>query len=61
LLHGLELLVNTADINCFVTFNIAVSQVFSDLFYFFPDTTDLLEEFPEYAVSYSAESSYFCS
>jgi hypothetical protein len=31
---------NTADINCLVTFNIAVSQVFSDLFYFLPDTTD---------------------
>jgi len=34
LLHGLELLLNTADINCLLTFNIALSQVFSDLFYF---------------------------
>jgi len=25
---------NTADINCLLTFNIALSQVFSDLFYF---------------------------
>jgi len=40
LFHGLELLVYMADINCFVTFNIAVSQVFSDLFHFLPDTTD---------------------
>jgi len=41
LLHGLELLVYKADINRFVTFNIAVSQVFSDLFYLLPDTTGL--------------------
>jgi hypothetical protein len=35
LFHGLELLVNRADINRLVTFNIAVSQVFSRLSLFF--------------------------
>jgi hypothetical protein len=46
LLHGLELLLNTADINCLLTFNIALSQVFSDLFYFLPDTTDSPSKIP---------------
>ncbi|MCG8344637.1 MAG: hypothetical protein MI685_05680, partial [Chlorobiales bacterium] len=40
LLHGLKLLLNTADRKGLVTFNINVSQEFSDLLYFLPDTTD---------------------
>ncbi|MCG8344578.1 MAG: hypothetical protein MI685_05375, partial [Chlorobiales bacterium] len=39
LLHGLKLLLNTADRKGLVTFNINVSQEFSDLLYFLPDTT----------------------